>query len=296
MVALLAGALFWIDGICLSQTNWADYYPLHESNFWEYREYLDFPGYPPVTITREVIGDTIAPNGKTYKVLRERVWDGPYPGIGYKYERIDSSGDVYGYEPADCEYPLVWVDALLLRLAAIVGDSLPVICREPAQWFLVRRDTFQMFGKEREFVTYELSYSVLRGVIVTVEGIGRIQEGFEGGDFLLQGAVIQGIVYGDITVSVETGGRNKPEGERIAIYPNPFNPTTTIEYDIPSRTQVSLRIYNLIGQEVAVLVNEEQVAGHKAVVFNADGLPSGVYVCRLTAGDYVATRKLILLR
>jgi hypothetical protein len=79
-------------------------------------------------------------------------------------------------------------------------------------------------------------------------------------------------------------------------YPNPFNPTTTIGYKLPQRVHVSLRVFNLLGQEVTVLVDEVQSAGYKSVDFSGSGLPSGVYLYRLTAGDFVATKKLVLLK
>jgi hypothetical protein len=79
-------------------------------------------------------------------------------------------------------------------------------------------------------------------------------------------------------------------------YPNPFNPSTTIRYGLPERSHVSLAVYNTLGQQVAVLQNEEQEAGYHDVKFNASSLPSGVYFYRLQAGSYVETRKLCLVR
>jgi hypothetical protein len=79
-------------------------------------------------------------------------------------------------------------------------------------------------------------------------------------------------------------------------YPNPFNPVTIIRYELPKESNVSLRVFNMLGQEVAVLVDEVQAAGHRSVEFNASGLPSGMYLYRLTAGDFVATKKLVLLK
>jgi hypothetical protein len=79
-------------------------------------------------------------------------------------------------------------------------------------------------------------------------------------------------------------------------YPNPFNPTTVIQYSLPRATAVTLRVYNLLGQEVRTLVNGNQPAGQHSVEFDATSLASGVYLYKLEAGTFVATRKLLLLR
>ncbi len=79
-------------------------------------------------------------------------------------------------------------------------------------------------------------------------------------------------------------------------YPNPFNPSTTIRYTLPEQTQVTLMVYNTLGQEVVTLVNGEIVAGSHEVKFDARRLSSGVYFYRLQAGDYTQVRKLCLLR
>ncbi|MDH4070549.1 MAG: T9SS type A sorting domain-containing protein [Ignavibacteria bacterium] len=79
-------------------------------------------------------------------------------------------------------------------------------------------------------------------------------------------------------------------------YPNPFNPSTTITYQLPEDTHVTLVVSDLMGREVAVLVNEEQEAGYKSVVFDAANLASGVYFYRLEASGFVQTMKLMLMR
>jgi 2',3'-cyclic-nucleotide 2'-phosphodiesterase (5'-nucleotidase family) len=79
-------------------------------------------------------------------------------------------------------------------------------------------------------------------------------------------------------------------------YPNPFNPSTTITYSLPATTHVSLKIFNVIGQEVAQLVSGEQGPGLHQVIWNASGIPSGTYLMRLEAGSDVAIRKLQLLK
>jgi len=79
-------------------------------------------------------------------------------------------------------------------------------------------------------------------------------------------------------------------------YPNPFNPSTSIQYAISNRQFVSLKVYDILGTEIETLVNEEKSAGKYELNWNAANLPSGVYFYRLQAGDFVQTRKMILLK
>ena len=79
-------------------------------------------------------------------------------------------------------------------------------------------------------------------------------------------------------------------------YPNPFNPSTTIKYELPRASQVSLKVYDILGREVSVLVNEKKDAGAYEVKFNGSNLASGMYFYRLRAGDYVAVKKLLLMK
>jgi hypothetical protein len=79
-------------------------------------------------------------------------------------------------------------------------------------------------------------------------------------------------------------------------YPNPFNPSTSISWQLPVSGHVSLKVYDIIGNEVATLVNEEKPAGNYEISFGASGLSSGVYFYKLTANEFVETKKMILLR
>ena len=79
-------------------------------------------------------------------------------------------------------------------------------------------------------------------------------------------------------------------------YPNPFNPTTTIRYELPTASHVTLTVHDLLGREVATLVEALEEPGYKSVQWNAAGVASGVYLYRLTAGDFVQTRKLLVLK
>jgi len=79
-------------------------------------------------------------------------------------------------------------------------------------------------------------------------------------------------------------------------YPNPFNPGTTIIYDLPRSSNVTLAVFDLLGREVSVVVNEVVNAGYHEVSFDASSLASGVYMYRLHAGDFVSTKKMLILR
>jgi hypothetical protein len=80
------------------------------------------------------------------------------------------------------------------------------------------------------------------------------------------------------------------------IYPNPFNPSTTIIFSLPKATHVTLSIYNSMGQEVSKMISKYMHAGVYTTEWNASGFASGVYYCRLVSGDFVQTRKLILVK
>jgi len=79
-------------------------------------------------------------------------------------------------------------------------------------------------------------------------------------------------------------------------HPNPFNPSTTFRYQLPERSLVEIIAYNLLSQEVKRLVKEQKSAGTYSVVWNAENLPSGIYLIRMTAGDYHKVQKCILLK
>jgi len=79
-------------------------------------------------------------------------------------------------------------------------------------------------------------------------------------------------------------------------YPNPFNPTTIIKYDIPELSFVTLKVYDVLGKEVANLVNEEKQSGYYEIEFNSINLVSGIYFYKLQSGSFVETKKMVLMK
>jgi len=104
------------------------------------------------------------------------------------------------------------------------------------------------------------------------------------------------VYYQDVIVDVE-------EEEILPIvykleqnYPNPFNPSTIIKFAVPERSIVLIKIYDILGSEILTLVNEEMERGWYERVFNASGSASGMYIYRMQAGNYISTKKMLLIK
>lgn len=101
------------------------------------------------------------------------------------------------------------------------------------------------------------------------------------------------IVRGDSVVS----GKNIPtEFALLQNYPNPFNPQTKISFSVPKESYIILKVYDLLGREVATLIQEMKQRGEYTIQWSAEGMPCGVYFYRLVADDYFETKKMILMK
>ena len=107
------------------------------------------------------------------------------------------------------------------------------------------------------------------------------------------------------TSYIDAGGLVDVKGDKFAEpeeyklyqnYPNPFNPTTTIQFTLPQSDNVILKVYNILGQEVATLINKNMKAGIHKVSFNASSLSSGIYIYKLQAGSFTSAGKMIVLK
>lgn len=250
------------------------------------------------TIEKSVVVDTnYIINDRSYN--RILLYDSSDIYVFNRFKSIDSLFYRYqsNYPYNDGEYPYY-------KFNCILGDT-----------FSYPMNPFAMFTKEvvdayqtnvfDTILTVKIIHwnagGLVEGIEVWTDEFGMLyKENWEGGgtEFILRGCVINGIVYGDtaITVSVEDEPFTEFNFKLHQNYPNPFNPNTTIEYELREYSTVNLKVYDLLGSEVAILVNEEKYPGKYSVTFNGSNLVSGIYFYKLTIGGKTQVRKMILLR
>ena len=103
-------------------------------------------------------------------------------------------------------------------------------------------------------------------------------------------------ILGDLSVSNESESVLPEQYILSQNYPNPFNPSTQIQYALPEATEVTLEVFNSVGQKVMELVNGQQSAGYHTATFDASGLSSGVYLYKLTTPSFTETKKMLLIK
>jgi hypothetical protein len=131
----------------------------------------------------------------------------------------------------------------------------------------------------------------------------KLQSSFSGWDFTtvwsINSSINNGYPYFTSNMPTSVEGRTIVTPKAFSLlqnYPNPFNPTTTISFNLSSRSFVSLKVFDLLGREVATIVSEEMSSGNYSRQWNATNMPSGVYFYQLHSGNYSETKELILLR
>ena len=142
-------------------------------------------------------------------------------------------------------------------------------------------DTLQISSKRHWMATAEYE-----GGLYVVGGIDSIANAVD----IVEEIVPQGTAGIDLSTQI-------PDGYYLMQnYPNPFNPNTKIKYQIPEFSFVSIKVFNVLGNEIATLVNEGKPAGIYEVNFDATTLPSGIYFYKIQAGSFTETKKMMLLK
>jgi len=285
-------------------TNVFNYYPLKVGNRWTWNinsNYSPGPGYKTAYIAGEqIFRDHLYYRVfyKTYRIYTNQIseWN--------QLVRIDSlTGNLYllsvnGSDTLDC---------LRDSLNTPLNDSAYIYCDNTSGlWYRHSRDTYnfanhtytaEIFGWSSYFESFNyhiyavnigLAYHNTRGLMSYYEEV-------------LKGCIINSVIIGDTAFPVGINNVNSEIPEIFSLsqnYPNPFNPTTKIKFDISgsSAAQTFLYVYDLIGREIAVLVNQHLKPGTYEVDFDGSNLPSGVYYYKLESGGFIETKKMVLIK
>jgi len=245
----------------------------------------------PYSYSEFIIGDTIIDGRHYFKFFKPQgpLWGVPDTiitfrradsfsvyqyNILYAYEDTifnfkDIIGTVYHYDDAFNYYTLISKDSIY-----IFGE------RDSTIGILYRNGSFYRYASKLFLINFDV-YNLLYEVHLE-----------------LRGAIINGVYYCDSTlVSVNSQlNTNLSDYALYQNYPNPFNPLTTISFTLPSRSFVTLKIFDLLGREVATIVSEELSVGNYSRQWNASNISSGIYFYRLQAGSFIETKKLIFLK
>lgn len=264
---------------------------LKVGNFFQYT--IDNFPFEDYYANWEIISDTTLNNGITYSVIKKYY----IGGANYYYlEYIDTvTNKWYVYDPT-CLSADTNGNFLKADLNSDSGD----IWNGCGYDILVYNKGMigNFLGKQNlEFVTLTAYPIITDGQFDTyIDFFGY--KGTNGYNFQseLTGAIIDGVTYGNI-VSINQISTQVPEKFNLYNnYPNPFNPTTRIKFEIPKNVKVSLKVFDILGREVASLVNSELNAGVYEYTFEGARLSSGIYFYTLKTDDFIETKKMLLVK
>ncbi len=287
-ILILFFALF-IQTTNSQYSNSSGYFPLQVGNTWMYKRFqLPAAEYSflKVTITKDTVVNNIR-----YYYLHHTPEQSDY------WMRFDTTDGIL-YQHYDFNVPYI-------KLSAGQGDTMNFICSGSFDTtFFNTQTTLKKFYKHSSVPhsssgidmdltknfgqTYYLEYSA----------------SFTGSSYLyawLTGCIINGVMYGDTSsvIGVSQINSHLPVGFTLSQnYPNPFNPTTKIKFAISgvSAAHTFLSVYDILGNEMAVLVNQNLIPGEYEVEWNASDIPSGIYFYKIQAGEFSETKKMVLIK
>jgi hypothetical protein len=295
MVLILFCLLFYTD--LYSQTDSSFYFPLKSGNLWQYKEPPP-PDQPYITETKTG-RDTTFSNGQTYRSF-----------ITNNYGYPDTTGLAFFRQVGNKVYQF-WqgtgMEILRYDFSKNQGDTVsifPIQLGDTAIVTVLDKGSVSVFGKSMRYVSFY--WQNHRGTIYVIEQIvdsigtifGQVEPGYQ---LYLVGAVVDSVHYGVVT-NVEAEKKEIPK-EFILFqnFPNPFNPSTTIKYQLKDAGIVTLKVIDMLGREVATLVNGEKESGYYSVQFEGSNLSSGVYFTRLViqpqeGKSIVMVKKILLMK
>lgn len=183
------------------------------------------------------------------------------------------------------------------------------------QLSLSQDGNFTYIGTEAQVTSFTLPLNIHGLTIDNPEGVAQSRSITINGFLSLANGVFDNtigltfgeeaeIIEGEGSLLIEVSNENIAEidselPDKFALmqnYPNPFNPVTTISYDLPEATEVTINLYDITGRHVATLVDQKQAPGNYQVEWNAEGFATGVYLYQIRAGNFTSTKKLTLIK
>jgi Secretion system C-terminal sorting domain len=286
-------------GYSQTQIDTTEYFPLQIGNHWEYILY-DMGGNQYTFYT--VIGDTLMSNGKQYKFVKTT-----FPGTSdYNYNFYRNDGNLqykYFKDSIICPdqeyiiYNFTSPDSTIWPICySFMGANLLTCFKTFNEYLPIFNQVVQT--KEYLFVSINNKDTIwgpgFTGVTHVSKNIGVTFEGYEGSIFL-SGAILNGVTYGEI-VGIKDKYFSSNDFKLYQNFPNPFNPSTNIKFEVKEQSLVNLKVYDILGNIVADLINEEKHPGRYSATFNGDKLSSGIYFYKLTTGSKTQVKKMILIR
>ena len=249
------------------EIDWSEFYPLHIGDFWKYQ---GNDGFKNTFKTIEVIGDAIL-NDRIFKKLQTTDVNSGSSGI--TYERFEGN-TVYKWQAYDSTI------IVLYKFSTCLGDTFSGDF--PDSYFRIDDKSISeiKFFLYPDLVYYQLYFE---------KGLGLTELTIQGGNDYLIGAVINGQVFGDTTITDINEEYDAPNNFVLfQNYPNPFNPTTNIKYRLSSAGTVNIKVVDVMGRIVATLINNKIVTtGEYEIKFNAakHNISSGVYFLEINVLD-----------
>jgi hypothetical protein len=314
--------LFFISVIISSysqDTNIIKYFPLAVGNTWVYRGDATVIGlgcFSLIFYHKIYIDSSKIFYGKVYfKFNVQTRYISGQGTCGYSfiqngsYYRIDSiSGNIYKFVPGYTECPLTLYERLSDSLNSRIFDTAYTCLGGFYNPEKGLSDT-----SDYTFLTFSLRSKKFYGPVNGLDyfydnrysqNLGLVNYGHSGPGIysrcLLNGCVIGGVLYGDTAFSIiginQISSEVPNSFELHQNYPNPFNPVTQIKFNIPKSSFVNLAVYDALGREVELLINEQLSTGSYKYDWNASAYPSGVYFYKLVAGEYTETKKMVLIK
>ncbi len=276
----------------------SDYFPLQSGNMWEF----DHP-YQTQFQLLEVVSDTLLVDSVVvYRVDRKskKFWDDPWiSGAPYYYHYNEDSTIIYRDAVVFPQEPYAGLP--IIDTGHGLGHTWQYLVGDCFCTFSVTdTGSAQFFNQSMQWLDVNIINPDYDSLVISTElyrliaGIGPFNEG---PDTLIY-ARINDIEYGTPT-GIYSGCIDNPAAPNdlsLQVYPNPFNPSTALTYQLARQEHVTLTVYDVLGKKIVLLVNEVQQPGTHSINWNAKNLPSGVYFARLVSESQQSTIKMMLVQ